>query len=73
MPTVHLESHRVAKLINFEMRARGKSFLEAISLAALDAHERAERKTKTITAEALDAVGSDEAWNAAPRGKNGGL
>ena len=60
MPTVHLESRRVVKLIKFEMRTRGKSFLEALLLAAQDAHERAERQKKTITGVWLDDMQDQE-------------
>lgn len=48
MSTTHLESRRIGRQVEVEMR-RGKSIFEALAISAMDAYERQERQKKTIT------------------------
>lgn len=48
MKTIHIESQRVGRKVETEMR-RGKSIFEALAVAANEAHDRQERQKKAIT------------------------
>ena len=66
MKTIHLESQRVGRKVEIEMR-RGKSIFEALAVAAMEASDRQERQKKTITGVWVDE--SDKAPNAALEGR----
>jgi hypothetical protein len=66
MKTIHLESQRVGRKIEIEMR-RGKSIFEALAVATMEAHDRQERQKKAITGMWIDEA--DKVPNVAMSGE----
>jgi len=66
MKTIHLESQRVGRKIEIEMR-RGKSIFEALAVATMEAHDRQERQKKAITGMWID--GADKVPNTLAQGR----